>query len=206
MKKLILFAILIATAYSCKDKPVSEETTVDTTAVTTEAREAAIVANSNVYKSCGRITINGANKTASVKTLLPQIQDANYQVTYYNISSATHFGLLAVLTSKYKTDLRLRNETAVYTQLNSTPIELSESKLPRYRNGKSFDDLKSTDTVSIVCFHDSKFADNADSVKEYYQDLLPNVVDVSWPGNKSTESINQPKVGNGGILSATGCP
>ncbi|WP_130733603.1 hypothetical protein [Flavobacterium sp. J27] len=147
------------------------------------------------YQSCGKINLE--SKTVEIKTVLPDLEEGKYKyVKYYNISNATYFGILGIL---YVENGPNKDLSEVVNNLKKVQVDLqplSLKELAPFNSGKSFSDLKSNDVIHFMCFHDDSF-----SLSE--RDLL--IFQESLPKFPDFDLIEEPKVGNGGVLTMEGC-
>ncbi len=152
------------------------------------------------YQSCGKISIEGKNKSVIVKTMLPDLKNGGrYRyVGYYNISNDDYFGVLGILMIDGEPNVDLRKYDAVNSkhQVDTLPINLND--LRPLAGGKSFDELGNGDKIHFMCFHDdSNNLSEIDLAK--FQKSLP-----LFPAF-DPDVDREPKVGNGGILTFEGC-
>ena len=148
-----------------------------------------------IYQSCGKINLE--MKTVTVKTLLPELEEGTYKyVKYYNISNANFYGILGVLLVENgpNKDLSDMDKELNTISVDVNPIHLDELK--PLSNGRDFADLKPTDTIHFMCFHDDRFT-GSEKILAIFQESLPNFPDF--------DMIEEPKVGNGGVLTLQGC-
>lgn len=150
------------------------------------------------YQSCGKITINGTEKTAVVKTMLPALKNGGkYQyMTYYNISNKDYFGILGVLTIQGEPNVDLRKYDSVNSKVQVDALPINLSSLKPLGNGKDFNELVAGDKIYFMCFHDDSF-NLADGYLTKFQSSLP-----AFPVFADDK---EPKVGDGGILTFEGC-
>ena len=147
------------------------------------------------YQSCGKINLD--NKTVNVKTMLPELEQGTYKyVTYYNISNAKYYGILGILLVENgpNKDLSDSDKSLQKISVDQHPIHLNE--LQPLANGRDFTNLNSEDTIHFMCFHDDRFS-GSEKVLQIFQENLPNFPDF--------DLIEEPKVGNGGVLTLEGC-
>lgn len=150
-----------------------------------------------VYQSCGKITSLGEIKTVEIKTMLPEIPEGKYKyVKYYNISNKDYFGLLGILLIEggENKDLNDFNAPLNKIKVDEEPLKLNE--LLPINEGKDFSKIKQGDTIHFMCFHDEKF-NGSDKELKVFQESLPKFPDFDF--------IEEPKVGNGGVLTFEGC-
>lgn len=147
------------------------------------------------YQSCGKINVE--TKSVEVKTMLPQLEEGVYKyVKYYNISNPNYYGILGVLIVENgpNNDLTEFEGPMKKIQVDNKSINLKELK--QLENGKDFSNLKSSDVIHFMCFHDDSFYGDEKELK-IFQDSLPK-----FP---TFDLIEEPKVGNGGVLTFEGC-
>ncbi|VXC17003.1 conserved hypothetical protein [Flavobacterium sp. 9AF] len=147
------------------------------------------------YQSCGKISLE--NNTVIVKTALPTLEEGVYKyVRYYNISNENYFGILGILYVENGPNKDLTEVTGELrkVQVDAKPINLKDLK--PLNSGKSFTELKSSDVIHFMCFHDDSF-NLSDHYLLAFQESLPNFPDF--------DLIEEPKVGNGGVLTFEGC-
>lgn len=165
------------------------------------------------YESCGRI--DAANNTITVATYLPDLNINFRYVHFYNISTSSHYGVLGILVNDGE-NIDQSDETAIRTTL---PGLIDLSTIDYIFSKVSFNDLEENDQVAFICFHDDEFDTKNPGVVEFailkdWQGKLPlyanpranslfysdEAIVQSFPGD------GEPKVGNGGVLTITGCP
>lgn len=147
------------------------------------------------YQSCGKINIE--TKTVEVKTMLPELEEGVYKyVKYYNISNENYYGILGILLVENGPNDDLSGIDVVLKKIpvDTNPINLNE--LEPLENGKTFSNLKSNDSIHFMCFHDDSFNGSEKDLK-IFQKSLPQFPDF--------DLIEEPKVGNGGVLTIDGC-
>lgn len=165
------------------------------------------------YESCGKIDV--ANKTITVNTYLPDKPELNFRyIHFYNISSSSHYGVLGILVNDGR-NTDQSNETPILTTLpgliNLSTIDYIFSKV-------TFNDLEEQNQIGFICFHDDEFDTKNPGVVEfrilkYWQDKLPLYADPRANSlfytdeeiQKAPDGDGEPKVGNGGVLTITGC-
>lgn len=151
------------------------------------------------YQSCGKISIEGKEKSVIVKTMLPTLKDGGkYKYTgYYNISSEGYFGVLGILMIDGEPNVDLRKYDGVNSKFQVDALPINLNNLKPLGSGKSFDELKNGDKIHFMCFHDdSNNLSEVDLIK--FQKSLP-----LFPAFEPDD--REPKVGNGGILTFEGC-
>lgn len=147
------------------------------------------------YQSCGKINLQ--TNTVIVKTALPELNEGVYKyVKYYNISNANYFGILGILYVENGPNKDLSEFPGVLKkiQVDANPVNLKELK--SLNSGKNFSELKKSDVIHFMCFHDDVL-DLSDNYLVAFQKSLPNFPDF--------DLIEEPKVGNGGVLTFEGC-
>lgn len=162
-----------------------------------------------VYQSCGTISFQksdaGKEQRATIKTMLPNLKTGTYRYAeFYNISNEKYFGLLGILVMDGEDNVNLRQYPTTAKNLKS--VKNSTVNLLQYKpvsgEGKSFSELKEDDKIHFMCLHDDRFKGDSEDL-EYFQANLPNFPALM---EALSEEINrEPKVGDGGILTANGC-
>lgn len=167
-----------------------------------------------VYQSCGHLSISSEQKSAVIETMLPTaiLKELYEYVKFYNISKKsfrkTEYGILGVLVIKgdnpnLNRDYSDDNEATMLNILKNGLLNL-KSDIDNSFSKVSLNNIKERDRLSFVCFHDTKFEKNKDIVLKHYQDHLSNIFRAPKLELPDKEEF-QPKVGNGGILTAEGC-
>jgi|GEM_PF-2025468 len=209
MKKIILLTLIALSIFSCKEKEskLSDSNSNVEDTISNQVKQKNLV--SKIYQSCGKIDL--ANKTIEVETFLPPLKgdEGTYEyIKYYNISNGKYFGILGVFEIAGGRNINLNyhpnSANSEYTKVNRNTIDLS--KLKNFNNtGLEFDALTENDSIIFICFHDNKFANNNtnDSILKFYQERLPNI--EVYKDSSNTKSIDEPMIGNGGILTVNGC-
>ncbi|KIX22510.1 hypothetical protein SY27_01330 [Flavobacterium sp. 316] len=150
------------------------------------------------YESCGKINFNNDIKTVEVRTALPEtLENGQYKyIKYYNISNDKHYGILGILIIEggSNKDLRDSNSPLGKIQVDKNLIKLDDLK--PFNNGKDFSKLEKDDIIYFMCFHDEEFYGSEKELK-IFQESLPKFPDFGL--------IEEPKVGNGGVLTFEGC-
>lgn len=166
------------------------------------------------YESCG--TLDVANKTVTVFTYLPNLP-VNFRYThFYNISTETYYGIVGILVNE-GVNANFSNTPAVKPVTPSAVINLSQLD---YRFSKiGFSQLTDEDKIAFFCWHDDEFRNDSLGVEEVLtlkklQDELDNyklvpikklslaITDEMIPDYEKGDE--EPKVGNGGVLTVAG--
>jgi len=167
-----------------------------------------------VYQSCGHLSISSEQKSAVIETMLPTtIPKELYEyVKFYNISKTdsgiTSYGILGVLMIKgddpcLNMDYTYFEKVAMLNILKKGLLDL-KSDIDNSFSQVCMSNITEKDRLSFVCFHDTKFEKNKDIVLKHYQNHLSNIFRAPKLELPDKEEF-QPKVGNGGILTAEGC-
>lgn len=170
------------------------------------------------YESCG--TLDAANKTVTAYTFLPNKPELNFRyIHFFNISTSSHYGVMGIF---------VHDGTNVDWSTEKNPVKtvipgfIDLEKVDDTFSKIKFDDLTEDDEVVFICFHDDEFNTTNLGVEEVialqnWQKMLPlfgkprkgSLIEIEQKIaslRKEGKVEGEPKVGNGGILTVTGCP
>lgn len=155
-----------------------------------------------IYEPCGKFNLT--NKTAEARTYLPTSPQNYRYIRYYNISTSQHYGILGVLVHDGQNrDLRTSNDPCQKIHVTPQTINLL-SGLDNSFSSRPFNNLTSHDQIVFICFHDDEFDGEANSILTHYQQNLGNYPIIP-PYPKVNKGLgDEPKIGDGGILTFNG--
>jgi len=165
------------------------------------------------YQSCGKFDF--VSKTATAFTYLPDLNIGFRFTNLYNVSTATHYGIAGILINNGSNI----DFSAFPPKLSALPGKINLKNLDFRFSKFGFEEITEHDEITFYCFHDDEF--NNVNLGDYETIELTKIQErLSLFGARTTHEIGQvalggialepingdgqPKVGDGGILTANG--
>ncbi|WP_395062046.1 hypothetical protein [Flavobacterium sp.] len=163
-----------------------------------------------VYQSCGQFNLK--NLTAIAYTTLPDSRGliCNY-IKYYNISTDTEYAVFGIMVDNHgNLDLRNSNDPSIDVLVAPQPIELQN--IDNKFSSRDFRNLTKDDTIYFFTWHDNDFDEGVLRLLQHEETKPSDLLKTFRNKNNQDESIIatkklnilEPKVGDGGILTADG--